>query len=162
MKKLFIILSAMFCLIGCSTSNEDVIYSLSLASVKDHISTGYLDGDITSFEATENAYATIKAKIAAYRSEYITGAEWIENVNNGKFSKSDKSAKTRFNEAESALESLQSECDAIVKGIPSSAKGYFVISSVLSLSRFNEGKTTVLEEKEFSVSFDSDNGANIR
>ncbi len=152
MKKLFLIITAMTCLLGCSTSNEDVIYSLKLTMVKESISMG------SSSEATQNAYDQIRSKLSAYRSEYIDGAEWIENVSNGKISKSDKSAKARFDAAEKALESLEDECEAIVKNIPASAKGSFIISRSLTLNRFNGGKNTILEEEDFSVSFDGDNG----
>lgn len=152
MKKLFLIITAMTCLPGCSTSNEDVIYSLKFTMVNESISTGL------SSEATRYAYDQITSKLSDYRSEYIDGAEWIENVSNGKISKSDKSAMRRFDAAENALESLEDECETIVKSIPASAKGSFTISRVLTLNRFNGGKNTVLEDEDFSVSFGGGNG----
>ncbi len=157
MKKFIMILAAMVCLTGCMTSSEDVIYSLNLTMVKDEFSV--ISVSNSSADAVVSAHEQIVSKLSDFSRQY-TKSDWIETVHNGKFSKTDKNAKALYNSAASALESLQEECEAIVKNIPAVPGCSFKIVKTLVLSRYNDAKDNVLEEMDFSISYDGDNGNN--
>ncbi len=146
MKKFIMMLAALVCLTSCMTSDEDAVYSLKLT---------WTEGSKTFFNvstAVQQAYNQIDSKIDVYSKEY-TKENWVESIHNGKFSKADKNARSLYNTAASALDNLQNECDAIVKNIPAGSTGSFVFGEKLVLSRFNDAKDNVLEEKSFRVSY---------
>ena len=146
MKKFIMMLAALVCLTSCMTSDEDAIYSLKLTS------TGWSKSFFNVSTAVQQAYNEIDSKIDAYSKEY-TRENWVESIHNGKFSKADKNARSLYNTAASALDDLQNECDAIVKNIPAGSTGSFVFGEKLVLSRFNDAKDNVLEEKNFKVAY---------
>ena len=146
MKKFIMMLAALVCLTSCMTSDEDAIYSLKLTWTEG--SKSFLNVST----AVQQAYNEIDSKIDAYSKEY-TRENWVESIHNGKFSKADKNARSLYNTAASALDDLQNECDAIVKNIPAGSTGSFVFGEKLVLSRFNDAKDNVLEEKSFKVAY---------
>lgn len=141
MKKFFIILAAAlsFCLTGCYSSSTDVIYSVTLSN------TG--EGGIAAFsDKTREAYSNINKKLTAFSNEYCS--EWIETVENNKFSKKDDAAKSKFNTAVKAFESVKSECDAIVNSLPSSKYDAFAICVTLEAKRYSDGEDHVLDSMD--------------
>ena len=157
MKKFIMILAAMVCLTSCMTSNEEAIYSLKLNWVSGGNSSLSIDG--SSSEAVKEAYDEINGKIKAFKNQY-TREDWTETIHNGKYSKADKNAKALFNTAASALDDLQKECDAIVNNIPSGLSAGFEIEYNLVVSRFSDAKDNILDQKNFKVAYDWDNGNN--
>jgi hypothetical protein len=146
MKKFIMILAAMVCLTSCMTSNEDALYSLKLTWTEG--GTSFLN----TSTAAQQACSEINSKIKAFSKQY-TKENWIETIHNGKFSKADKNARALYKTAASALDDLQNECNAIVKNIPAGSTGSFVFGEKLVLSRYNDAKDNVLEEKSFRVAY---------
>ena len=148
MKKFFMILAAALCLAGCSTSSDDVIYD---------IKPSYSDFSISSFNnSTREAYNEINTKLKEFSNEYCK--EWIATISNGKFSSEDKSAKSQFNTAAKAFESVKSECEAIVNSLPSNSYDSFTIEVSLILKRYNDGADHILDSKDAKFVYGDDGG----
>ena len=138
MKKFLMIMAAAICLAGCSTSSQEVIYDITLTYTKSSV----------SLFNTPKAYTEISSKLSAFSKEY--GDEWIATVHNGNFSKTDKSAQSRFNTAAEAFENVKSECKAILEN--SSSSDSFTIGVSLVLKRFSDGEDHLLDSRDAEFS----------
>lgn len=152
MKKFIIILAAVlsFCLAGCYYSSTDVIYNVTLSYSGE---SGYM----ATSNKTREAYGQINSKLNDFSHEYCS--EWIETIENGRFSSKDKSAKSKFNTAAKAFESVKSECEAIISSLPSSQYDSFCISVSLVVKRYNDGEDHILDSVDAKFVY-GDSGSN--